>query len=185
MNHPFIIGEKIYLRGLEKNDLIGNMFQWANDNEVTYYMFMGDRPNSLEKLEKEYDEIINSNNNVVFAIIEKKNDTHIGNTGLYQINWISRAAELRIIIGEKEFWNKRYGTEATKLIVEYGFEKLNLNKVWLGVNAEHIGAVKAYENAGFVREGILRREIYRNGRYYDAIRMSILGEEYSAHKEKK
>ena len=184
MHHPFAVGEKIYLRGLEKNDLTGNMFQWANDSEVTSYMFMGVIPNSMELLEEEYEQLIKSKNDVVFAVVDKGTDIHIGNVGLYGINWISRTAEFRIIIGEKKYWNKDYGTEATKLTVEYGFEKLNLNKVWLGVNAEHTSAIKAYENAGFVREGILRQEIYRNGKYYDAVRMSILREEYYSPKRK-
>lgn len=185
MHHPFIVGEKVYLRGLEKNDLIGNMFQWANDSEVTYYMFMGAMPNSMELLEEEYKQLMSSKNDVVFAIVDKETDIHVGNVGLHVINWISQSAEFRIIIGEKEYWNKNYGTEATKLAVQYGFEKLNLNKVWLGVNAEHKGGIKAYGNAGFVREGILRQEIYCNGRYYNAVRMSILRGEYFARKEGK
>jgi len=185
MHHPFIVGEKIYLRGLEKDDLKGNMFQWANDSEVTHYMVTGARPNSMELLEEEYARLMSSKSDVVLAIIDKETNIHIGNVGLYVINWISRSAEFRIIIGEKEYYNKGYGTEAIKLTVEYGFEKLNLNKVWLGGNAEHIEAIKAYENAGFVREGTLRQEIYRNGMYYDAVRMSILREEYFAGKEQR
>lgn len=182
MQHPFLVGKKIYLRGLEKDDLSGNMFQWANDPEVTYYMFMGAMPNSMELLEEEYEQLVKGKNDVVFAIVDKETDIHIGNVGLYVINWISRSAEFRIIIGEKEYWNKGHGTEATQLAVQYGFERLNLNKVWLGVNAEHKGAIKSYENVGFVREGILRQEIYHNGRYYDAVRMSILRDEYLARK---
>lgn len=184
MYHPFIIGKKLYLRGLERKDLEGNYFQWANDPEVTYYMFMGAYPNTIEALQEEYDKLIKSKNDVVFAIIDKKTDTHIGNVGLYTINWISRSGELRIIIGEKKYWGKGYGTEATKLVLEYAFDKLNLNKVWLGVNVEHVAAVRCYENAGFVKEGILREEIYRNGKYYDAVRMSVLRKEYLANKEK-
>ena len=181
MYHPFIAGDKIYFRGLEKNDLMGCMFQWANDSEVTHYMFMGAMPNSIELLEEEYEQLTKSKNDVVFAVVDKETDVHIGNVGLYLINWISRSAEFRIIIGEREYWSKDYGTEATKLTVQYGFEKLNLNKVWLGVNGEHRSAVKTYEKAGFVHEGILRQEIYRNGKYYDAIRMSILRGEYFTH----
>ena len=184
MYHPFIEGEKIYLRGLEKTDLKGNMFQWTNDSEVTHYMFAGTMPNSMEQVEEEYEQLAKSARDVVLAIIDKKSDTHIGNAGIYQINYISRTGEFRIIIGEKEFWNKGYGTEATKLTVTYGFDKLNLNRVYLGVNAEHVGAIKSYENAGFVKEGTMREYIYRNGRYYDAIRMSILREEYYSRKGK-
>lgn len=184
MYHPFIEGEKIYLRGLEKDDLKGNMFQWANDAEVTHYMIMGAMPNTVEKLEEEYEQLSKSDKDVVFAIVDKKSDTHIGNVGLYLINYISRAGEFRIIVGEKEYWNKGYGTEATKLTVSYGFERLNLNSIFLGVNAEYVGAIKAYENAGFAKEGTMRQMIYRNDRYYDAIRMSILREEYYSRKGK-
>jgi len=185
MHHPFIVGEKIYFRGLEKNDLTGNMFQWANDPEVTYYMFMGAKPNTIELLEEEYESLIKSMNDVVFAVVDKETTVHIGNVGLYMINWTSRSAEFRIVIGEKNCWKKGYGTEATILTVDYAFERLNLNKVWLGVNAAHKAAIKAYENAGFMHEGILRQEIYRNSIYYNVVRMSILREDYVALKEKK
>ena len=67
-------------------------------------------------------------------------------------------------------------------MIDYGFDKLNLNKIWLGVNSENKAAVKSYKAAGFVEEGVLRQEIYRNGRYYDATRMSILREEFHAKK---
>jgi RimJ/RimL family protein N-acetyltransferase len=184
MYHPFIVGENLYLRGLEKSDLTGNMFQWANDAEVTHYMFMGGMPNTIEQLEEEYEQLIRSPKDVVFAVVDKESDTHIANVGLYCIEWIGRSAELRIVIGERDFWGRGYGTEATKLTVAYGFEKLNLNSVYLGVNAEHVGAIKAYQNAGFVREGTMRQYIYRNSRYYDAIRMSILREEYYSSRGK-
>lgn len=185
MHHPFIIGEKVYLRALEKNDLVGNMFQWANDSGVTHYMFMGAVPNTMERLEEEYEQLLNSKNDVVLAAIDQKTDIHIGNVGLYVINWINRSAEFRIIIGEKEYWNKGYGSELTKLTVTYGYEKLNLNKIWLGVNKDNKSAVKTYEKAGFVYEGNLRQEIYRNGQYYDAVRMSILRNEYFTHQGKR
>lgn len=182
MQNPYIIGKKLYLRGLKKEDLAGNMFQWANDPEVTYYMFMGHKPNTKEALEEEYERIIRSEKDVVLAIIDKKTDAHIGNAGLYDIKWIYRSAEYRVVIGEKKFWNKGYGTEAGNLVLDYGFNKLNLNKIWLGVNADHKSAIKSYQRSGFVKEGILRQEIYRNGRYYDAVRMSILRKEFDEKK---
>ena len=180
MHHPFIVGEKIYLRGMERKDLEGPLFQWANDSEVTHYMFMGLKPNSMELLCEEYERMMRSNNDVVFLIVDKKTDKPIGSAGLYVINWVSRSAEYRIVIGEKEYWGKGYGTETAKLLVRYGFDKLNLNRIWLGVNADNPAGIKSYEKAGFVREGVLRQEIYRNSRYYDAIRMSMLRSEYEA-----
>lgn len=185
MYHPFIVGKTVYLRGIEKKDLEGNYFNWANDPEVTYYMFMGSVPNNLENLQEEYDRLRKSTTDIVFIIADKKTDKPIGSAGLYRIEWISRTAEYRIVIGEKDFWDKGIGTEVAGLILQYGFEKLNLNKIWLGVNASNQRAVKSYEKAGFVREGVLRQEIYRNSTYYDAIRMSVLRDEYYNKLKKK
>ena len=177
MKVPFIVGEKIYLRGIEKEDL-NNMVKWMNDSEMTCYLFMVDRPAHLELLIENWQKEIRSYNEVSFAIIEKKTDTMIGWCGLYGIKWISRAAEYRAFIGESDYRGKGIGTEVARLLLGYGFEKLNLNKIYLGVNAEHKGALRSYEKAGFVKEGILRQEIFRNNRYYDAVRMSVLRKEY-------
>lgn len=186
MHHPFIVGKRLYLRGIEKKDLSGNIFQWPNDSEVTYYMVMGAIPNSgslycsQNTLEEEYEKLRKNQKDIVFAIVDKKSDNMIGVAGLYDIRWIPRLADFRILIGEKDFWGKGYGTEATKLVVAYAFDKLNLNKVCLGVNIENKRAIKIYRNAGFIEEGVLKKEQYRNGRYYDVIKMRILRKEYFA-----
>ncbi len=177
MKAPFIIGQRIYLTGINKENL-SNIVKWANDSEVTHYLFMGDRPAHIELLTEQWEKEIRNPNEVAMAIVDKKKDKIIGWTGLYSINWISRSAEYRVFIGERQYRNRGIGTEVAKLMLNYGFEKLNLNKIWLGVNAAHKGAVRSYEKAGFVREGILREEIFRNNQYYNAVRMSVLKKEY-------
>jgi len=177
MKNQFTVGTKVYLRGVEKDDL-RNMVSWINDPEVTCYMIMGDRPTQLDLLIEEWETQIRNRNEIVFAVCDKKKDVMVGTTGLYSINWISRMAEYRIFIGDKNYWNKGIGTEVAKLLIEYGFKKLNLNKVWLGVNEENKGALRSYEKAGFIKEGVLRQEVFRNNEYYDAVRMSILKKEY-------
>lgn len=177
MDAPFIAGHQVYLRSIERADL-AQMVPWINDPEVTRLLFMGLRPANLELLEEQWQQDQRSQNEVAFAVRTKADDAFIGTTGLYSINWVMRSAEFRVFLGNKSYWNRGIGTECTKLMVEYGFDKLNLNKVWLGVNTENIGGIRAYENAGLSREGVLRQEQYRNFRYYDVIRMSILRTEY-------
>ncbi|MBI4833601.1 MAG: GNAT family N-acetyltransferase [Planctomycetes bacterium] len=174
-------GKKSYLRGIEKEDL-PILARWINDSKVTHYMFMGSRPAVLDRLLEQWEHETKSEHDIVFTIVSRKGEKIIGSAGLYTINWISRSAEFRVIIGETLYWDKGIGVEITKLLTEYGFSKLNLNKVWLGVNASNLAAVKCYEKAGFIREGVLREEIYRNNQYYNAIRMSILRKEFYAQK---
>src|SRR5579864_5597197 len=163
MNAPFLTGTQVYLRSLERADLAA-MADWLNDSEVTRLLFMGLWPANVEAL--------------TCGVCDAKTEACVGTTGLYRIQWVMRTGEFRIFLGDKKVWNRGMGTECAKLMLNYGFEKLNLNKVWLGVNSENIGGVRAYEKAGFVHEGILRQEQYRNFRYYDAIRMSMLRYEY-------
>ena len=121
-----------------------------------------------------------SANDVVFAIVDRATEQHIGNTAIHNIDWIRRLGEFGIIVGEKAYWGKGYGTEATRLVVGFAFDRLNLNKVWLGVHADHPGAIRAYEKVGFKIEGRLRQEMVRNGVYADRLIMGILREEYYA-----
>jgi len=174
---PFISGDQIYLRAVERADLV-QLAKWLNDSEVTRLLFMGAFPTNLELLAAQWERDHSNTDEVAFAVCEQRSDAFVGTTGLYRIHWIMRTAEFRVFIGDKNAWNHGIGTECAKLMVVYGFEKLNLNKVWLGVNAENTRGVRAYEKAGFIHEGVLREEQYRNFRYYDAIRMSILRSEY-------
>lgn len=178
MTTPFLAGKLVYLRGLEREDLKGPMLHWTDDREVTRCLYRGAYPSTLEQMERDYEAMLNSLTDIEFAIVDKETDAHIGIAGIHSLNWIARSGEFRILIGEKKYWSKGYGTETTQLVVAYAFEILNLHKVWLGVNSESVGAIRAYEKAGFVREGELRDEVYRNSRYYNVVRMSILQDEY-------
>jgi len=190
MNKPFIEGNNFYLRAIEKDDLSGNMAKWVNDPEVNNLMVMGCVPDSgsiycsWDGPEEEFEKLRKSKHDVVFAIVDKETDNVIGNVGLYEINWIARHGELRIVIGEKEYWGKGIGTEVTRAVVKYGFERLNLNKVHLGVNASDKKANRCYEKVGFVYEGTSRDYHFRNGRYYDANLYSILRKEFYGKKKK-
>ncbi|MCK5525745.1 MAG: GNAT family N-acetyltransferase, partial [Candidatus Latescibacteria bacterium] len=114
---------------------------------------------------------------VVFGIVLKTSDKLIGSTGFEGIDWRSRRAGFGIAIGDKTQWSKGFGTEATKLVVRYGFDTLNLNRIFLHVFDHNPRAMRAYEKAGFVREGVLRQDRYIEGAYRGFIVMGILREE--------
>ncbi len=180
MHHPFLIGELVYLRAFERGDMTDRYFQWFNDGEVTRFMSNGAIPNRQVDVEAFFDRMSRSPNDFVFAIVDRTTETHIGNTAIHNLDWIRRLGEFGIIVGEKEYWRKGYGTEATRLIVGFAFDRLNLNRVWLGVHADHKAAVRAYEKVGFRIEGRLRQEMCRFGTYGDRLIMGILRDEYYA-----
>jgi RimJ/RimL family protein N-acetyltransferase len=178
MKTPFLIGDKIYLRPLAREDLNDAYLSWLNDPEVNRYLESGIFPYTHEQLEQYYTSVTGTTGKAALAIIEKATDKHIGNVKLEPINWVARHTVFGILIGEKAAWGKGYGTEATRLTVEYAFYRLNLLKVSLGVIAENKAAIKVYERLGFVREGVKRLDAYIQGVYYDSWWMSLLRDEY-------
>lgn len=182
MKVPFIIGTQIYLRPLAREDLNERYLSWLNDPEVTRYLETGIFPSTKERLEIFYDQISRSSDQVILAIVDKNTDQHIGNVKLGPINWVHRKATFGILIGEKEFWGKKIGTEVTQLMVEFGFFGLNLRRIDLGVYAEHEAAVRAYERVGFRLEGRFREALFHEGQYKDHLWMGLLRSEYNSRK---
>jgi len=185
----FLKGEKAFLRPYDEEHDAPLIFQWFNDPEVTYFMFTGQRPQTIEQIKELMKKDIHSEHNEIFISRDNKTGEAIGLVGLYEIHQTARKAEMRIITGNKEFWGKGYGTEITELINFYGFDRVNLNRIYLGITHENKGGIRAYEKAGYKHEGVLKEDIYRNSRYYDSVRMAILRDDYykeyyEKHKEK-
>ncbi len=171
MKTYFIEGQKVGLRPYQSEDF-EHIHRWVNDDATTHYMFTGQTPQSLETTTLHYQAEFEEISNVVCIVEEKESGNVMGMAGLYAMNPTARKAEFRILLGDHR--GKGLGTEITKLLVQYAFERLNLHRVYLGVTSANKGAIRAYEKAGFVSEGRLRDDIYRNGEYYDTLRYGII-----------
>jgi len=174
----YLRGSKVYLRPLERADLNETYLGWLNDHEVTRYLEAGAFPETMQDLEKFYQGVTGSRSEVIFAIADSKSHRHVGNVKLGPINWVHRRAMFGIMIGEKKFWGRGIGKEATRLVVEYGFQRLNLNRIGLGVLAAHEAAIRCYQAVGFKTEGRFREEMFSDGTYQDRLWMGMLRSEY-------
>ena len=176
MKNPFIVGEKLYLRPLEMDDLESTI-SWFNDGEVTQFInrvIPMNRTTGTEFIEKLY----RDGREIVLGIVDNETDRLIGQIALHDISMPFRHAGLAIIIGDKSYWSRHYGTKALTMMLEYGFNQLNLHKVYVTVHAINKRAVNAYKGVGFQHEGVLRDHAYHNGKYVDVCFMSILKEEW-------
>ena len=177
MKNPFLIGERIYLRPLEREDA-AIFVPWINDQEITRTLVVY-RPMNRDNEEEFIARASKEQGGFVFGIALKKDDRLIGNTAFHAVHSKDRNAGFGILIGDKTEWDRGYGTEATALMARYGFETLNLNRIWLHVYEYNPRGRRAYEKVGFRVEGTLRKHCYREGRYWDVIVMGLLRDEWT------
>jgi diamine N-acetyltransferase len=190
-----ITGERIRFRGVERDDL-PTFVKWLNDPEVRQGILMH-HPGSQAEEENWYDEMLKLPMDEHVLGIEAKlpgekavepsnhaNEGHwklIGNLAFFRIDWRNRSSEFGIMIGDTNYWNQGYGTEAVRLLVKHGFNTLNLNRIYLHVFENNSRAIRAYEKAGFVHEGRLRQAGFKDGKYIDILVMSILKDEFKIY----
>jgi len=179
-----IFGKRVRLRGAERSDL-EKFVVWVNDPEVieglTLFLPMSSVDeekwfdNAMQRPQEEKPLVIDMNDGGDWRLI--------GNSSFFDFDWIARAAEVGIMLGDKTVWNQGYGTEVMDLLLRHGFETLNLNRIYLRVYAENKRAIRTYEKAGFVHEGRMRQAVYKHGVYIDVLYLSVLREEWNANEK--
>lgn len=175
-----IYGEQVRLRALERGD-VPYYYDWVNDPEViaglTIYL-----PMSTLDEEKWFESVMQRDQETRPLAIEIRAGDGwrmVGNCGFFDLDWVSRSAEIGIMIGDKTVWNQGYGRETLALLLRHGFLTLNLNRIALKVYEDNRRAIDAYEKAGFIHEGRMRQAVYKMGKYRDVLFMSVLREEWS------
>jgi len=165
-----LTGEKCYLSpiNIEDYDLYT---KWINDLEIGKYLFFAGQSINKQKEKEVLQDLAEKHN---YAIIDKKNDKLIGNCGFVSIDDRHSKSEVGIFIGDKDYLSKGYGSEALSLLIQYGFDYLNLHNIFLMVYDFNKRAIKSYKKIGFKEVGIRREAMKRNGKYHDIIYMDIL-----------
>ncbi|MBV9710496.1 MAG: GNAT family N-acetyltransferase [Ktedonobacteraceae bacterium] len=175
MQNPFIVGERIYLRPLEPAQDNHLYSTWRNDEEIRRYfsVYPTSDTRGKERLENLYKDF----RHIIFGVVLKEDNRLIGMVGLKDINTLNQSAEFYVII-DNSAHGRGYGTEATKLMVRYGFMELNLNRIQTQDMEDNIGGWRADEKAGFKYEGTLREAILRFGKYHNVKVYSLLRREF-------
>ena len=170
---------RVHIRELTLNDT-EDRYRWCLDKEVTKHLNMPEKypPFSREETRAWIDMCINRTNGYEQKAIMTEEGKHIGWIDLKNIDKLNKHAELGVAIGDKRYWGKGYGLSAMHEMLQWGFEKLELNKIWLRVEIDNERAIKSYRKMGYVEEGILRQDRLRNGEFVDRLRMSMLKDEF-------
>jgi RimJ/RimL family protein N-acetyltransferase len=163
-------GGKVSMRKIEKKDL-ALCIKWFRDPEVVKFLSNSIK-NITEDMELDWFNFIeSSDNDLVFAIISGCDGKYIGNCGLHKIDWNEKTCEFGMFIGDKDYWNRGYGTDALKTIIDFAFGELGLQTIKLLVYEYNHRAMKVYENCGFVLVDTIKKHHLYNDMYWDTFVM--------------
>lgn len=162
--------KRLYLRAMEKSDA-DKIVTMRNDSRILNQLFSSKLIGIEQHLNWFKRSIINKER-IDYIICLNTNDEVIGTVNFSEINYKDQKSEFGILIAPEK-WGNGYAYETSKRFIDYGFSELNLNKIYLNVFKDNKRALRLYKKVGFVEEGILKEEIFRNGEFKDIVRMAI------------
>lgn len=149
-------------------------YSWRNDPEVAQYDQSGFiRPMSFEEVEEWSQRMVEG-----LTFIAYDGEVPLGTCAFMNLDERNRHAELAIVIGNKDYWGKGFGTEIMKQLLDWGFYGLNLNRLYLHVFSTNKRAIALYEKMGFIKEGEMREMLFQNGEAVNLIAYGMLKDEY-------
>lgn len=172
-----IKSEKLAMRKVEENDL-EILMKWRNSPEVSSFLFT-DITYTIERQKNWFNKNKEDKENIYF-IVEDLNGKKFGEARITNIDLKNKKCEIGAHIGEQEFKGKGLGKEIFRILTDYCFKELGMNKVYLRVFKFNEVAIHVYEKIGFKKEGILRQEILKKGKFEDVIIMCILRNEWKS-----
>jgi ribosomal-protein-alanine N-acetyltransferase len=169
-------GKTIYLKSITLNEVNNTYLSWLQDEEVM--RGIATTGYTLENLKAYVEQRINNPSIAFFTIRVNDTNEHIGNIKLEMQDAKAKVSDLGLLVGNRNYWGKGIGLEACKLAITYGFEEMQLRKIYLAVYENNPSAKKIYEKLGFKMEGTLRKHISVNGEFYDKHFMGLFKNEF-------
>ena len=172
-----IVGRRVVLRR-HRADNLGSFLRWYSDPQIAHLTRYQQAPLSTEEVRRFFYSRVMGSDFLAMAIHIRETERLIGTCAFSQLDGDNGSALFHITIGEPDAWGQGYGTEAAELMLAHAFTRLALHRVALTVFAFNERAIRSYEKCGFIVEGRAREAIFRDGRFWDEIHMSVLASEW-------
>lgn len=156
--------------------------RWYADREIARLARYQEAPMRAEEIERFFSARVVGDEALAMAVHVRATDRLIGTCAFSQLDAENGSALYHITIGEHDAWGRGYGSEATRLMLDHAFGTLGLHRIALFVFEFNERAVRAYRKCGFVVEGRARESIWRDGRWWDELAMSVLESDWRARR---
>lgn len=176
----FLVSERLSLRGLTEHELRqdGPYYGWMEDLSLDQYTERSYFPNSNKRMLDYYEYSTQNTGLVLLGIFDNATGKHVGNITFSEISWINRRAFIAYLLGDADFAGKGYVTEAVYMMMYYGFNRLNFERIWGGVTALHGASRRICEKVGLKEEGVMRSHVFRNGEFSDSVVVGAIRSEW-------
>ena len=167
-------GNYIYLRAIEEDDL-NQLREWRNKPNLRKYFRETAEINSINQ--KKWFDIINDKNSIhkMFAIVKKDTDELMGACGLCYIDWVNRSADFSIYLGYDDIYiDEKYAINAAKVMKDYGFNILNLHRLWAEIYTIDEPKKKFFDILNFKLDGEFRETYWHEGKWHNSLFYSVL-----------
>ncbi|MFG0764782.1 GNAT family N-acetyltransferase [Aeromonas media] len=172
---------RVYLRAFRADDYL-TTHKWRCDDDVVSSL-VGKKYFVSEDYEKKWihDAIFSASNSVKLAVCLVDSNEHIGNVYLDSIDSFNQTAMFSLMIGNKSYWARGFGTEMTFLMLNYAFYEINLRRIYSYQLSNNIGSIAVHHKCGFKDEGVFREAVFKNGKFSDLNVMAILKNDFEHH----
>jgi RimJ/RimL family protein N-acetyltransferase len=175
-------GTRVVLRRHAPENL-ASFRRWYSDPEIARLARYQEAPMRPEEIERFFAARVVGDDALAMAIHERATDRLIGTCAFSQLDGDNGSALYHITIGEKDAWGRGFGSEATRLMLDHAFGPLGLHRIALFVFEFNERAIRTYQRCGFVIEGRARESIFRDGRWWDELAMSVLESDWRRLRE--
>ena len=132
----------------------------------------------MTQIEDWYHSMLQDNKFEMFIIVNAKHEL-IGVAGITYIDWVNRHGDVHLYIGKDDAWiEDEYSRIAAETLLNYGFNTLNLNKLWAEGYEIDEDKLNFFQSLGFKVDASLREHYYYDGMYYTSHILSLLRREH-------
>jgi RimJ/RimL family protein N-acetyltransferase len=167
----------VFLRALELDDYKKTV-RWRNDDEI-WNGVLGERYFVSSEYERKWiEDAISNKDEIRLGVCLRGTAELIGLASIVGIDWLNRSARSQIMIGEKPYWGRGYGGQAMLETVRFGFLHRGFERMWVRIVDTNLASIALHEKIGYKREGVMRRAVFKDGKFRDVVLLSLLRDEF-------
>ena len=174
----YLVGKRISLHGLTEDQLEDDYYDWMDDLSLDLFTTRSYFPNNMKRMFDYYQHACTNTDLILLGIFDNESGKHIGNITFQEIDWINQTAVIAYMLGDKHFIGEGIIPEACLMMMYYGFNKLNFERISAGVVADHKASQRVCAKVGLDIEGTQRKHFKRNGKRYDSHIVGALRDEW-------